>query len=262
MCEQPRGISARDWCWTSGTLPEPDKEKCRYYCWGEEIAPTTGKLHYQGFIITKRTNGWRAIQRIVNGSDGLHVESRRGTRQQARDYCLKDGTNIVEWGQFEALTSKQLFEKAGEAGGIDFLKKNYPEFYCRYYKGLERLQSKGPKWRGVPEVIWIWGKAGVGKTRHVMEQEDVYKLDSPYKWWDGYEGENILLLDDYEIEHIPRGSLVNILDGYRLRLETKGSHTWALWNKVYITSNWDPKKFMSMDEAIERRITKVIELTK
>lgn len=240
---------ARCYCFTAWRKPDPDTEQCRYYTYGREMCPDTDREHFQGFIITKKTNGIRAIKRIIRAGDDCHIEHCRGTRRQARDYCWKDG-EYVEWGRFESLTQSELFRQP-----IRLLKEDYPAFYCRYYKGLERLVDKGPKFRKM-EVKVLVGKTDTGKTRRVMEMDDVFKLDPPYKWWDGYEGEEILLIDDYESFAIPRGQLLNILDGYRLRLETKGSHTWAKWTKVYITTNFKVKEWA--DGAVLRRINEII----
>lgn len=158
----------------------------------------------------------------------------------------------MEWGEFEALTQAELFRK-----DIPFLIENYPAFFCRYHRGLQTMASLGgKKWRDV-KVIVKWGVSGSGKTRSVMELDDVYKLDPPYKWWDGYYGEKNLLLDDYKKDAMDRGMLLNICDGYKLRLETKGGHCWANWDTVYITSNYDPEMWAC--SALERRITDIVE---
>lgn len=239
---------ARDYCFTAWREPKPDFDNLRYICWGIEICPTTNREHYQGLVIFKRTHRIPGAKRIIGGGDECHLEPRRGTRPEARDYCRKDG-KFTEHGQFEGLTKEQLFRQP-----IEFLKENNPEFYCRYHKGLEKLQPKGDKWRNV-EVTHISGETGTGKTRQVMEMDDVYKIDPPYRWFDGYEGESILLIDDYKKGVIERGLFLNLLDGYRLRLETKGSHTWALWKKVYITSNYTMD---SWDDAEKRRVHNVV----
>lgn len=243
---------ARDWCFTCFDTDKElsfDKDNCRYICYGRERCPTTDREHYQGFAIFKRTCRVPKAKLWVGGGDGTHLESKRGTRDQARDYCRKSDGEFFEWGEYESLTEKDLFGKP-----ITFLKREYPAFYCRYHKGLEKLQDKGEKWRDV-EVHILWGQTGCGKTRTVMEMDDVYKWDQPYKWWDYYEGESILLIDDYRNRLIERGHLLNILDGYRLRLETKGGHVYAKWTCVYITTNFDPEGWM--DDAHKRRVTSV-----
>lgn len=247
-------MSRRDYCFTDFSDGEDkfDWDKIKYIIYGNEICPETGKKHKQGFVVfttTCRIPG--ASKRL--GLKGVHLEARRGTRQQARDYCAKDG-DYFEWGEFDPMTKEQLFGMAP-----CYLIKNYPEFYQRYWKVIEKSQPKGDKWRKIT-VTWLWGKAGCGKTRKVMEMDDVYKLDFPYKWFDGYEGESILLIDDYEDQAIHNGFLKNILDGYILKLEVKCSHTYALWTKIFITSNNDPKKMSQWSEALERRVHHIVSM--
>jgi hypothetical protein len=229
-------IMSRDWCWTSfDTNKELSvvKENVRYICYGVERCETTGREHYQGFAIFNRTCRIPKAKQWIGGGDGVHCEPRRGTRDQARDYCRKDG-KFWEWGVYDAMTKEMLFKQP-----IGYIKENHPEFFCRYHRGLEKLQPKGDKWRDV-KVTVLWGETGVGKTKEAVNCDSWYKLDPPYNWFDGYEGETRLILDDYRTGSIPRGMLLNLLDGYRLRLETKGGHTWALWTEVYITTNYDP----------------------
>lgn len=244
---------SRDWCFTCFDTEKElnfDKNNCRYIIYGRERCPTTNKEHYQGFAIFNRTCRMRKCKEWIGGGDTVHIEPRRGTRDQARDYCRKSDSQPFEWGQFDGMTKENLFKQP-----IPYIKEHYPEFYCRYHKGLEKLNiDKGPKWRDLKVTI-LWGPTGTGKTRQVMEKDNVYKIDPPYKWWDGYEGEEILLIDDYKRGAIDRGFLLNLLDGYRLRLETKGGHTWALWSQVYITTNYNPEIWA--DEAISRRVTSV-----
>lgn len=238
---------ARDYVFTSWEQPIIDNEQCKYWIWGRERCPETDREHYQGFIVFKRTHRIPNAKRILGGGDGVHLEPRRGTRQQAVDYCRKDG-DVTEWGVFEQLTFDQLFKQ-----DLNFLKENYPAFFCRYHKGLALLKSSNvAKWRDV-DVNVIWGPTGTFKTRRVMEMDDVYKLDPPYTWFDGYFGESILLIDDYKKGAINRGQLLNLCDGYKLRLETKGAHTWASWKTVYITSNFSPDGWAC--DALKRRIT-------
>ena len=242
--------SKRDYCFTAWTEPKYDVDKIRYICWGLEQCPTTNKQHWQGFICLKRTSRVNMCKRIIGAGNDTHVEQRRGSRNEAREYCRKDG-EFFEWGIMEKLEFNEILKL-----NINEIKINYPLMFLRYYKGLEKLNINiSPKWRKV-DVYILWGAPGTGKTRQVMEMDDVYKLDPPYNWWDGYESQKIILLDDYGIEGgIPNGMLLNICDGYSLRLPVKGSHCWAHWTEVYITSNDDPELWMN--SALKRRITSV-----
>lgn len=244
---------SRDYVFTSWTQPEFDKKHTKYICWGRERCPDTDREHYQGFIVFDRTYRIPGGKRVLGGGDTAHLESRRGTRKQAIDYCRKDG-EFTEWGNVGRRTIEDLLRT-----DIKTIREENPLFYVRYHRGIEKLLSTpkgGLNFRNI-EVTWLWGATGVGKTRQVMEMESVYKLDPPYQWFDGYEGEDILLLDDFDNETIARGMLLNILDGYRLRLPIKGGHTWAEWTKVFVTSNEHPTAYILWDKALERRVTSV-----
>jgi hypothetical protein len=67
--------------------------------------------------------------------------------------------------------------------------------------------------------------------------------DNPYKiegynlsWWQDYCGEKIIVIDEYD-NNVPITQMLNFLDGYKLRLNVKGSHTYAAWEEVHITTN-------------------------
>jgi len=238
----------RDYCFTAWTLPfPPEEEKIRYMVVGKEICPNTNREHYQGYVVFNRTARIPMAKKWIGAGDDAHLEPRKGTRLQASEYCKKDG-DFTEIGQLVAYTIEDVLKLP-----VNKIKEEWPLMYVRYHRGIEKLHAvQGAKWRLV-EVFVLYGKTGTGKTREVMEMDDVFKIDPPYTWWDGYSGEDILLIDDFRTGDIARGMLLNLLDGYRLRLETKGGHAWALWSKVYITTNFNPE--MWSDELL-RRVTK------
>lgn len=125
--------NARHWCVTfflpDGSRPEvlekeeqevadadQDPQRVRYALWQREIAPETGRQHWQGYIeflapckgtaILKAVGVRRGDQRLRELRRGeIHWERRRGTREEARDYCKKqdtrdprDGSGPFEWG--------------------------------------------------------------------------------------------------------------------------------------------------------------------
>ncbi|WP_148501016.1 P-loop NTPase family protein [Paenibacillus rubinfantis] len=50
------------------------------------------------------------------------------------------------------------------------------------------------------EVAYIWGKTGVGKTRHVMEKfgyQNVYRVTDYIHPFDNYKGEDVILFDEF-----------------------------------------------------------------
>jgi len=46
------------------------------------------------------------------------------------------------------------------------------------------------------ECYWIWGKPGSGKSRWATQTYPVAYKKLQNKWWDGYHGQEAVLMDD------------------------------------------------------------------
>lgn len=99
---------------------------------------------------------------------------------------------------------------------------------------------------------------------HQLEGDQLYvpmppNCEGGAQWFDGYEGQEAVLFDDYSGE-MPWTLLLRLLDRYPLRVPTKGgSVTWAA-KRIYLTSNvpyqaWHPGKLIT---ALERRLHRVV----
>ena len=80
------------------TLPKIDTTNIHYYIFGKERAPNTGRLHLQGYVEFKTKVSFRAIKQAI-GDNTIHIEQRRGTQQQAIDYCKKEDDDPFEFGE-------------------------------------------------------------------------------------------------------------------------------------------------------------------
>lgn len=260
---------SRNYCITMFTEPViPTDTALRYAIFGEEIAPTTNKTHWQGYIELTKPMRFAAIKKLFNDNT-IHIEARKGTREQARDYCKKDNkfTEYGKWisGQGHRSDLDDVVDRLKSGTKLSELMLENPKLYCSYRNGLKDIAAEVtkqqiPKWRDV-EVVLISGPTGCGKTRLAME-DATYKIEgSNLDWWQDYDGEETILIDEYAND-LKITNLLNLLDGYKLRLNVKGSHTYARWTKVYITTNLRPdelhaKAIPAHRAALFRRITTV-----
>nr|UOF80021.1 rep protein [Cressdnaviricota sp.] len=81
------------------TIKEALIPLCTYFTFQLELAPGTGQLHVQGYVILKK----RVRARTFAQSFPCHAEPRRGNHSQAKAYCQKEtsrvpGTGFVEHG--------------------------------------------------------------------------------------------------------------------------------------------------------------------
>ncbi len=215
----------------------------RYICVGKEICPTTKKKHYQGWIQTIKTHRLGGIKKLCR-SKKVSLRSCRGTELQNDKYCKKDGLyktygEFITQGKRTDLDElRKIIDKGGTLKNI--ADENFQAFiqYNRGFQEYKKIIDKQLRkdFRKV-EVIHIYGETGLGKTRKAMEYPNIYKIQGDHlKWWDGYDGEETILIDDYD-DQVPITELLCILDGYQLRLPIKCSFTYANWTKVIITSN-------------------------
>ncbi len=78
------------------------------------------------------------------------------------------------------------------------------------------------------------------------------------QWFDGYDGQDILLLDDFAADQVPFQDLLRWCDIYRITLQVKGAIAHAAWRYVIITSNFTPEACFSNYtncDPLLRRIT-------
>jgi len=135
------------------------------------------------------------------------------------------------------------------------------KFESKLRAAYERLDST--TYRTV-NVEVLWGTTGTGKTRKAVEAGSFKWHPCSPEWWDGYEGQDSLLIDEFYGQLKP-SKLLQLLDGYQVALPIKGGYTYAAWTKVYITSNTDPDSWYSdippaVKAALDRRINTITEM--
>lgn len=275
----------RAWCWTlfvedekdySGLLS--DQDGLRYAVWQLEMSPSTQRLHLQGYAEFKSPTRISTLKRLLGES--VHCEARKGTRDQAIQYCRKDESRVLgPWsvGCYDSVQQgkrtdlDRVADRILSGDSLYDVIEDHPVQYIRYRRGIEalvahRMQRRADEWREVTVCVY-WGDTGTGKTRKAIDENaSRFILDQGDRvWFDGYNGQDTLIIDDF-YGWIKFGFLLRILDGHPLRLEIKGGHTYAFWRKVVITSNkpWD-EWYSNISEAqkaaLKRRISERIHFT-
>lgn len=72
-----------------------DRASTRYLVIGEEVAPTTGTIHYQGFVEYENAATFSQLKERIPKA---HIERAKGSNQQNKAYCTKDN-NFIEVGK-------------------------------------------------------------------------------------------------------------------------------------------------------------------
>lgn len=239
--------------------------------WQLERGDASGAMHLQGYVEFGSSFRLGDVKRALCRPDA-HLEQRRGSKQQAIEYCTKEETRFA--GPWIFGTSTKQGKRSDLIGlcseivegslTISEVRRNYPKQYVLYRRGVEALcaasaKEKTARFREV-QVFVYYGESGAGKTRKAVEEnENYYMLEQGEKtWFDGYEGESCLIIDEF-YGWILWGFFLRLLDGYQCRLPVKGGFCYAQWSKVIITSNQEPREWYArgMPRELRRRISEI-----
>ena len=87
----------------------------------------------------------------------------------------------------------------------------------------------------------LWGPSGTGKSRFVAARwPDAFWKAPESKWWDGYSGQETVVLDDFKDYAMPLVELQRLLDWYPLWVEVKGGSVPMMAKRYVLTSNTSP----------------------
>jgi len=139
---------------------------------------------------------------------------------------------------------------------------DYPKLYAA--KLTYELHNCCPPDLSPPHANeWHWGPTGLGKTfgvliRYSYQQGELYKKMAN-KWWDGYKGQKVVLIDEMAPRHEVLAHHLKVwADLGAFPVEIKGATMQIRPEKIIVTSNFslravfaDPADY----EALERRFT-------
>ena len=245
----------------------------QYIIFQLEKGEKTGLVHHQCYLYFKKRVYFTAIK---NHLPRAHLEIRKGTHRQAKQYVTKTDTRLElpqEWGD-----EPQQGERTDLADIIDLINEGYtstqimslhPGSYIRYRNSIDHLiqqykaQLVENQFRKL-EVVYVSGKTGVGKTSSIMKHygfNKVYRVVDYKNPFDTYNGQEVIILDEFHSQ-FKIEFMLNLLDGYPLKLPARYNDKVAQFTKIFIISNEPLEKqykniqaeYQDTFEALKRRI--------
>lgn len=246
--------TSRNYCFTaydkdevSFALANHQPAEIKYLCYGIEICPTTGKTHYQGYLELKSSIRLTGVKKLFGPNSKTHFEYRKGTADEARNYCMKDGS-FYEFGerakQGERSDLIKLKEKLDEPGiTLKQVADDHFTEFLKYTKGIMAYRTISCTQRDWPVNLEIHiGPTNCGKSHYAKTSfPNAYWMMKPNGssvFFDGYDGQDTIVLDEF-YGWIPWDLLLRMCDRYPLKLQVKGGSTECLVKNVIITSNKD-----------------------
>lgn len=286
------------WSFTINNWTEDEKKICdslvedgqaQYLIYGLEVGEA-GTPHIQGYIEFRNKRRLNGVRLLLGGR--AHLDGSRGDQASNKQYCSKGEQPKAEWDQFgvDGPTygrNAQVFEygtpknqgkrsdleavrsSIDSGATVDELWDDHFGSMVRYEKAFKRYRSRRIRRdeTKAPEIFVLWGPTGTGKSRfpRLVNPELFSVPDVKLKWWDGYEGDETILIDDFDGKEVAIADFLRITDRYNIQVPVKGSFEPLLATRIWISSNtspddWFPNEIQAKRDAVRRRLTRVIQL--
>ncbi|APA62651.1 putative replication protein [uncultured virus] len=184
----------------------------RFIAYGNEVCPTTGRPHHQGFLYThvNQCHGKRNLHKlaqILNKESNPHVEPMYGKITDNEYYCSKENELIKIGDEPKQGARGDIQESCNEilAGKrtADQVCVENPEFFHQYGRTLDRVQEIAFRKQFRKEMtkgIWYTGPSGAGKSHKAFTDfhpDTHYSKNLCDEWWDGYTGQETVILNEF-----------------------------------------------------------------
>lgn len=202
---------SRAFCFTWNNYTEEDMMFVQslditYGVFGREICPTTGTPHIQGYIYYKNPRYYSAVKKRL---EGAHVDIAKGDHEDNYKYCTKSG-KYEEVGirpkPGKRTDLEIVRDRIMEGESVDTIVIEDPQAFHQYGRTLERIETIQNRNRfrtWMTKGIWYTGATGVGKSHKAFENyhpKTHYVYPNDNGWWDGYNGQEIVILNDFRGE--------------------------------------------------------------
>lgn len=258
------GTRSRAWCFTLNNYTDEDckvvedaSEQCEFVAVGKEEA-STGTPHLQGYLYFKNARTFSSVTKMIPRA---HFEVSKGTPEQNLNYCsksnlwIKKGSPPTPGKRTDIDTTIQQLKQGANMRDITEVPRSYQsvkmaEVWLKYHESPR-------DWK--PEIRWYYGSTGSGKTRTAREwlQDDIYTALGTSRWWDGYDGHESVLIDDFRKDFAKFHELLRLFDRYEYRVEVKGGTRQFKPKKIAITSPYHPRDVYCTREDVNQLIRRI-----
>lgn len=245
------------------------QEHCTWAIIGKEVG-AEGTPHLQAAGCLRKQTAFSTVRSLFPRS---HIESMRGTPQSNYDYCTKEDPSAWEFGSFPQPGKRTDLEDVAacvtEGANLRSLAHTHPVAVIKYSRGLSVLRSHCVEQRTPdkpPSVYWLYGPTGTGKTRAAWDygcstfgqDETVILPDSTLQWFDGYDGQKCVIIDDFRSKKVNFAFLLRVLDRYPLTCPIKGGYVnWTPCTIIITTPLDTSDTFQHRQQYIPEDITQL-----
>lgn len=238
-------------------------DEMQYLVFQREVCPSSGRTHYQTFVIFKSRKRMETVKRLMGNN--AHVEPARSDDSTCISYCTKLDTRASHPKEFGEKPQRK--RKVHEMLHMDVrsILEEQPQLW-RSVRQLKEAKLALSLPRNTPtETILLTGGTGTGKSKisHLISQYlgEAAWIDPALQWFDQYEGQALAIVDEFR--GCSASQILRLADRYPLRVPIKGSFVEWRPSFMILTSNLSFEEiFGSLDEktksAVRRRIKEYV----
>lgn len=283
--------SNRNWCYTLNNYTDEEYEHLKsiravYHVCGKEEGLQEQTPHLQGFVVFKSAKTLSAAKKCLGKR--MHLEPKKGTFQDASNYCKKGIQDKTEW-KLEKHTGenwgrdadyfeegvlpmdpkdkgdseKERYQKTWQLAKEGRMEEIDGDIRVRLYGTLRRIEADyqvRPNAQEQMDFHWWCGPSGTGKSRTAAIENPGY-YDKPLnKWWDRYDGRATVVIEEWSPDVVPalQQMLKRWADHHPFNGEIKGGFKFIRPPKIIVTSNYTLEECFGHDvigllEPMQRR---------
>lgn len=281
-------IKSKYFCFTLNNWTEAQLHRLReitmvenswisYISWAQEVGEE-GTPHLQGYLECTKEARYKQVMKFIGFNLAL-FKRKASCGEDAQDY-FENPENHNKPGpavgfEFYGTMSKN---RKGKRNDLEDLKRTLDSgaslaevasehfgSFVRYEKSIRSYKRlKLPKRDWLTEVHVLYGDTGTGKTRRVYEQYPGVYFHPGGPWFDGYEGEEVVIFDEFSGSSFALPYFLKLTDRYPMQVPFKGGFVNWCPKKIFITSNmppadWYPNAIPEHKMAMARRFTDIEE---
>lgn len=264
-----------------------NRAEVRFISGGVEHAPSSDRTHFQGYIEFTKAMRYTAVGTLLDSRfktlkyrppskqrdlprgytyapqkkphNLTYISTKKGTREQARDYSMKQGKyeeesscqvlqpiafgKWVDNGQRLDLEDLAVDIENGKSD-IQIFNRD-PVVFMRHQRMIRETRSMltNNKWSNIYrdiQVCYISGATRTGKTSLITRHfgyENVHRITDLDNPWDSYTSQPVVIFEEFR-ESFPLHSMLAWLEGHPVELPARYFNRQAAFTKVFIISNW------------------------
>lgn len=236
------------------------------------------KLHWQGYVEMDEQMRMDQMAAILGLRPGHYWAAPCFAKDKmlAINYTKKDDTAVLdahghktEWrsGEMSAFSASGVWGAVHDVirngGDLMDVMERFPGVAIRCSSGVMRglaLYNK-PQSRPNHKNILLWGPPYTSKTytaERMFGEDNTFVRGTHKEWWDGYDGHNVVVLDEMAPNKYPIADFLRWTRGNKVSYEVRGASVPAQNNWTIVTSNipverWYPNACAEHQAALLER---------